>query len=166
MLNRRSLPAFLAFTLLLAFAAPAWAGDKPKDFLGTWSIQIPEDMKPLVADAEKKAKEAPDSEEAQATLEMLKLANTMEMEFTSDAVIMRAGGEEKDRADWSAAKNDDGIWTLNWVDKNGVKSPAKAMLHGDVLTIIEEGEGAEELVLNRKKTDASKGANATPTETK
>ena len=164
MLNRRFLPAFLAFTLLLAFAATAWAGDKPKDFLGTWSIQVPEEMKPLIADTEKKAKEAPENEETQAALEMLKLVTTMEMEFTSDAVIMRAGGEERERADWSAAKNDDGSWTLTVLEKDGEKSPAKAKIDGDVLTIIEEG--AEALVLDRKKADASEGANATPTKTK
>ena len=166
MLNRRFLPAFLAFTLLLAFAVPAWAGDKPKDFLGTWSAQVPEDVKTQIADAEKKVKEAPEDELAKAMLEMMRVITTMEIEFTSDAVIMRAAGEEKERADWSAAKNDDGSWTLTVLDKDGVKSPAKATIHGDVLTIIEEGEGAEELVLNRKKTDASKGANTTPTETK
>ncbi len=164
MLNRRFLPAFLAFTLLLTFAAPAWAGDKPMDFLGTWSIQPTEDMKTQLAEAEKKVKEAPEDELTKAMLTMMKALTTMEMEFTSDAVIVRAGGEERERADWSAAKDDDGSWTLTVLDKDGEKSPAKATIDGDVLTIIDEG--AEAIVFNRKKADASKAVNATPTETK
>ena len=164
MLNRRFLPTFLTFTLILAFAAPAWAGDKPKDFIGTWGIQTPEDVKTQIADAEKKVKEAPEDELAKAMLEMMRVITTMEMEFTSDAVIMRAAGEEKERADWSAAKNEDGSWTLTVLEKDGEKSPAKATLNGDVLTILEEG--AKALVFNRTKADAAKDANAAPAQTK
>jgi hypothetical protein len=137
--TRPFLPAFLLFTLLLALALPAIAADQPKEFMGVWVIDAPPEVAAQIAEAEKAVKEKPDDEMAKAMLEMLKVVTSMEMEFTTDAIIMRAAGEEKERASWSATKNADGSYTLSVKEPDGKDSPAKATIKDGVLSIHEDG---------------------------
>lgn len=96
-ITRPVLPAFFLFTLLLALALPALAADQPKEFMGVWTIVAPPEVAAQIAEAEKAVKEKPDDEMAKAMLDMLKAISSMEMEFTADAIIMRAMGEEKEK---------------------------------------------------------------------
>ncbi len=147
--SRPFLSALLLLTLLLAFALPAVAADQPKEFMGVWTIVAPPEVVAQIAEAEKTAKDKPEDEMAKAMLDMLKAVTSMEMEFSADAIIMRAMGEEKERATWSAVKNADASYTLNVKEAGGEDSPAKATIDKDVLTIHEDG--AEPLQFRRKK---------------
>ena len=110
---RPSLPALLLFTLLLALALPAFAGDQPKEFLGAWAIVPPPEMAAQIAQAEKAVEANPDDELASAMLDMMKAIGSMEMVFTKESIVMRALGEEKEKATWSATKNADGSYFVS-----------------------------------------------------
>lgn len=136
---RPRLPALLLFTLLMALALPALAGDQPKEFMGAWTIVAPPEMAAQIAEAEKAVKANPDDEMAKAMLEMMQVVSSMEMVFSKESIVMRAMGEEKEKATWTATKNNDGSWTLVVKETDGKDSPARATIEGDILTISEEG---------------------------
>lgn len=152
MLRTRLLPAFLLLTFLATFALPAWAaGEKPKDFIGTWAFDTPAEMKAQIAEAEKALKANPDDEMSKAMLEMMKVLTTMEMVFSDKGVEMKVGGETKEEsADWWATKNADGTWVITVKDKDGKEDPATAKIEGDTLTIISK-EGEPPMTFTRKK---------------
>ncbi len=147
--NRPFLPALLLLTLLVSLALPAVAAEQPKEFIGVWAIVSPPEVAAQIAEAEKAVKEKPEDEMAKAMLEMLKAVTSMEMEFSADAIIMRAMGEEKEKATWTATKNADGSYLLTVKEAGGEDSPAKATIEKDILTIHEEG--GQPLQFKRKK---------------
>jgi len=152
MLRTRLLPALLLFTFLATFALPAFAaGEKPKEFIGTWGFETPAEMKAQIAEAEKALKANPEDELSKAMLEMMKVLTTMEMVFSDTGVEMKVGGETKEESqDWWATKNADGSYVITVKDKEGKEDPATAKIEGDKLTIM-SGEGEPPMVFNRKK---------------
>jgi len=139
----------LVLSLLLAFSVPALAADQPKEFMGAWQIVAPPEMAAQIAEAEKAVKANPEDEMAKAMLEMMKAIGSMEMVFSAESIVMRAMGEEKEKATWSATKNADGSYTLTVKETDGKDSPARATIEGDILTISEEG--SEPLQFKKKK---------------
>ncbi|MCO4771181.1 MAG: hypothetical protein KDA24_14200 [Deltaproteobacteria bacterium] len=168
MRNRPLLPAFLLLAFLMMLALPAGAAEQPKVFMGTWLIEVPAEVQTQIEEAEEKAKASegetgPEAEMAAAMLEMMMVLTTMEMEFSKDAIVMRAGGEEKERATWHASKNTDGTYVLTVVETDGKDSPATATITGDRLT-IQEGDG--EALVFIKQSGAKKPSGETKKQTK
>lgn len=128
----------LVLTLLLALSLPAFAGDQPKELVGTWQVVLPDQFKAQLAEMEKAAAANPDDDMAKQMVEGMKQAAEMKMEFTADGRAIAHMGPESEEAKWTATSTGKGTWSLSTVDKNGTEETVKATITGDLLSISDD----------------------------
>ena len=130
----------LVLTLLLALSMPAFAGDQPKELVGTWQVILPAQFQVQLAQMEEALKANPEDARAKAMIEGMKKASEMKMEFTVDGRAIAHMGPDTEEAKWSAVSAGAGTWTLTTIDAKGTSEDVKAVVDKDVLTISDESQ--------------------------
>lgn len=129
--------AFLLLVLLLV-ALPVSADETkhshPKEFLGTWTFVVTDDMRHRLAEAESALVAFPEDEDAKEELYMAQMWFSLETRY-GDAVESVMRGQIRDSRPWSARKNEDGSWSLDVYAPDGSVDTNRAVLEGDTLAV-------------------------------